>query len=97
MTPNLVDINYVPRVINANSHNFEPVSDKSKSVPNTLEIHKLTLKEVPIFKLSRYIFPQFDNGPTSAGKMKIPELESLKYIVNLSCNKLSPDLKQRNQ
>ena len=94
MTPNIVDINYVPQVsINANSHNFEPVSDIIKSVPHTLHIHKLTLKEVPICKLSRYIFPKFDDGPTSAGKMKIPELESLRYIVNLSCNKLHPDLK----
>ena len=62
MTPNLVDINYATPVINAyllpniNANIIEPVSDNIDSVPNTIEIHKLTLKEVPIFKLSRYIF-----------------------------------------
>ena len=92
--------NYAPPVINANLlpninvNIIEPVSDNINSIPNTIEIHKLTLKEVPIFKLSRYIFPQFDKGPTPAGQIQIPELDSLKYLVNLSCHKFSPELKQ---
>ena len=94
MKPDIVTVNCVPQdSINAISHDFEPVSGVKESVPQTLEIHKLSLQEIPVNKLSRYIFPRVDNGPTSAGKMEIPKLESLRYIVNLSCHKLHPDLK----
>ena len=92
--------NYAHPVINANLlpninvDIIEPVSYNINSIPKTIEINKLTLTEVPIFKLSRYIFPQVDTGPTRAGQTLIPELDSLKYLVNLSCHKYSPELKQ---
>ena len=77
MKTDIVTNNYVPQdSINAISHNFEPVSGVRESVPQTLQIHKLSLQEIPVYKLSRYIFPNVDNGPTSAGKMEIPKLES---------------------
>ena len=86
----VINANHLPNeYVNIN----EPVS-YTNSIPNTIEINKVKLTEVPIFKLSRYIFPQFDAGPTSAGKTKIPELNSLKYLVNVCCHKYSPELKQ---
>ena len=94
MRNHIVTNNHVPPdSLNAISNNFELVSEVRESVPQALQIHKLSLQEIPVNKLSRYVFPNKDNGPTSAGKIEIPKIESLKYITNLSCHKLHPDLK----
>ena len=38
-------------------------------------------KQIEINKLSRYIFPRVDLGPTEQGKIEIPPLHSLEYAV----------------
>ena len=42
---------------------------------------------VDVFKLSRYIFPKEDPGPTLAGKTEVHDLQGLEYAVNLACHK----------
>ena len=70
MSKHIVTNNYVPpNSIHVSSDNFELVSEVRESVPQTLQIHKLSLQEIPVNKLSRYVFPNKDNGPTSAGKI----------------------------
>ena len=97
MSKHPVTNNYVlPNTLNSlnvSSNNFELVSEVGDTVPQTLQINKLSLQEIKVNKLSRYVFPNKDYGPTSAGKIEIPTIESLKYITNLSCHKLNPDLK----
>merc|ERR1712082_317576 len=41
----------------------------------------------------QFKFPRTDPPLTEAGKLKIPKIESLEYIVNLLAGKLQPDLK----
>ena len=48
---------------------------------------------VDVFKLSRYIFPKEDPGPTMAGKTEVHDLQGLEYAVNLACHRLNFDLK----
>ena len=62
-------------------------------MPQTLSINSLSLSEIQINKLSRYVFPKEDFGPTSDGQIEIPTIQSLRYVTNLSCHKVSPELK----
>ena len=48
---------------------------------------------VDVFKLSRYIFPKEDPGPTLAGKTEVHDLQGLEYAVNLACLRLNFNLK----
>ena len=59
-----------------------------------LSIGASSTQNIDIHKLSRYIFPREDPGPTEAGKLEIPPLRSLEYAINLACHKLDADLKQ---
>ena len=56
-------------------------------------INALSANDIEIHKLSRFIFPREDAGPTEAGRVKIPELRLLEYAVNLACHKLDSDVK----
>ena len=53
-----------------------------------LSIGASSTQNIDIHKLSRYIFPREDPGPTEAGKLEIPPLRSLEYAINLACHKL---------
>ena len=39
------------------------------------------------------MFPTRDFGPTRAGQVEIPAIDSLKYVTNLCCHKIYPDIK----
>ena len=58
-----------------------------------LLIHASLANNVNVHKLSRYIFPREDPGPTAAGRAEVPDLHCLEYAVNLACHKLNDDLK----
>ena len=45
------------------------------------------------YKLSRYIFPKHDRGPTNAGLQNIKPIQTLEYIVNLCLHRVPRDLK----
>ena len=59
-----------------------------------LSINTSQAENVEIHKLSRYIFPHEDAGPTIAGQTEIPDLRSLEYAVNLACHRLDDELKE---
>ena len=59
-----------------------------------LPINDFSDNEIGIHKLSRYVFPRVDLGPTQDGQIEIPELQSLEYAVNLACHRLDEDVKE---
>ena len=81
--------NLVPN-INVYSKKLDP---SNQSIPKEIFVQSLELRDIHIDKLDRYVFPKVDRGPTKAGLIEIPPLQSLKYVVNLFCHKLEPDLK----
>ena len=65
-----------------------------KDLSSEFSINALSTKDIEIHKLSRYIFPREDLGPTEAGKLEIPALRSLEYAINLACHKVDADVKE---
>ena len=64
----------------------------TQTVPNQICINATNLerKKGPY---DQFKFPRSDPPLTEAGKLEIPKIESLEYIVNLLAGKLQPDLK----
>ena len=93
----VTNVSYVHRnILNNNDENhskFELEPDLEQTVPQTLHINSLSLSEINVNKLSRYVFPRRDFGPTIDGQVEIPTIQSLKYVTNMSCHKISPELK----
>ena len=87
MSKPVTNISYVlPNILNnydVNYSKFELEPDLEHTVPQTLKINSLSLSEINVNKLSRYVFPRRDFGPTSAGQVEIPTIQSLKYVTNL--------------
>ena len=69
--------------------------EQNIQIPNEIEICNLSFKTNVIenYKLSRYIFPKHDRGPTKAGLENIKPIQSLEYIVNLCLHRVPRDLK----
>ena len=80
------------------SSNLKNVTAKVCSVIDTQTVPKqicinatnLERKKGPY---DQFKFPRTDPPLTEAGKLEIPKIESLEYIVNLLAGKLQPDLK----
>ena len=68
--------------------------DDIKGSSSGLPINDFSDNEIGIHKLSRYVFPRVDLGPTQDGQIEIPELQSLEYAVNLACHRLDEDVKE---
>ena len=65
-------------------------------IPSVLSIQNFSIgpnKNIEINKLSKYNFPKEDKGPTPAGLQEISPAESLKYLVNLFCHRVTPAVK----
>ena len=64
-------------------------------IPNEIEILNLSIKSniIESYKLSRYIFPKHDQGPTKAGLEIVSPVRSLEYAVNLCLHRVPSDLK----
>ena len=70
---------------------------QSGNIPKTISIQNLTVnknKNLEIGKLSRYIFPKTDKGPTRAGHIHFTPAQCLEYSVNVCLHRLPPDLKK---
>merc|ERR1712055_442842 len=63
-----------------------------QTIPLQISINTINLgqKKGPY---DQFKFPRSDPPLTKAGKLEIPKLESLEYLVNLLAGKLQPDLK----
>ena len=80
------------------SSNLKNMTAKVSSGINTQKVPKqicinatnLERKKGPY---DQFKFPRTDPPLTEAGKLEIPKIESLEYIVNLLAGKLQPDLK----
>ena len=68
--------------------------DEIQDFSSELCIGVSSTQNVNVHKLSRYIFPREDPGPTKAGRLEIPPLRSLEYAINLACHKLDASLKE---
>ena len=68
---------------------LDDINDSSSGLP----IYNFSDREIEIHKLSRYVFPRIDLGPTESGQVQIPALQSLEYAVNLACHKLDDEVK----
>ena len=62
-------------------------------IPDTISINATTFekKQGPYEK---FRFPKIDPPLSEAGKLEIPKIQSLQYVVNLACGKLEPELKE---
>ena len=84
-------------MLNKNCQNVkdsQPCSDEN--IPSILSVQNLhigTVKNIEINKMSKYNFPREDQGPTPAGLIEIPPAESLKYLINLVCHRVTPAVK----
>ena len=70
---------------------------QSGNIPKTILIQNLTVnknRNLEIRKLSRYIFPRTDKGPTRAGHINFTPAQCLEYSVNICLHRLPPDLKK---
>ena len=91
--PNAIELNngdasnYIP-------HEITIFASDLKDSSTELSINASLAENVSVHKLSRFIFPREDPGPTAAGKTEIPDLHCLEYAVNLACHRLDDDLKQ---
>ena len=69
----VTNISYVlPNTLNSynvSTSKFELDPELEHTVPQTLKINSLSLSEINVNKLSRYVFPSRDFGPTSAGQI----------------------------
>ena len=61
-------------------HDFPELSLRS-FVRTEFSVNSLSNHNIEIHKLSRYIFPRYDLGPTKAGKTEIQPLRSLEYAA----------------
>ena len=73
---------------------FTIFSGQDDSSSTEFPIHDKKNDEIQVHKLSRYVFPRVDLGPTEAGKTEIQPLHCLEYAVNLACHRLTDDIKQ---
>ena len=64
-----------------------------QTIPIQISVNTINLgqKKGPY---DQFKFPKSDPPLTKAGKLEIPKLESLEYLVNLLAGKLQPDLKK---
>ena len=68
--------------------NSNQISDK---IPYEINISNLSV--IDSYKLSRYIFPKHDHGPTKAGLKDVTPVQSLEYAVQLCLHRVPRDLK----
>ena len=81
-------------------NNYNNVKDSQPCsndiIPSVLSIQNFRIgpnKNIKINKMSKYNFPREDRGPTPAGLIEIPPAESLKYLINLVCHRVTPAVK----
>merc|ERR1712215_335780 len=63
-----------------------------QTIPIQLSVNTINLGQKDPY--AQFRFPKLDPPLTKAGKLEIPKLESLEYLVNLLAGKLQPDLKK---
>ena len=81
-----------------NNYNYVEDSQPCSNdiIPSVLSIQNFRIgpnKNIKINKMSKYNFPKEDRGPTPAGLLEISPAESLKYLVNLFCHRVTPAVK----
>jgi hypothetical protein len=86
-------------IIKCNWLTKDALWDKTKmgQIPKTVMIQNLAVKSrnIHVQKLSRYIFPKFDKGPSLAGQVANSPAQCLEYAVNLCMHRLPADLKDQ--